>query len=201
MNKQFFMRLFILLLIFFIAKNSLAHKVSVFGYREGNCIKGESYFPDGSPCKGCIVEILDIQGKKLAQTVTNEKGYFKVQTNEKGPIKIKLIAGEGHLAEYEIEGLKESVPKEISENSKFSQNTSKNSSKILDSKIQTSIDKNELNEIIREVVAEETEGIKSMLMDLKKDMNKAKFHEIIGGIGYIFGIWGIIALLKTKNKL
>ena len=43
-------------------------------------------------------------------------------------------------------------------------------------------------------------GIKNLLIEIKKDMDKAKLHEIIGGIGYIFGIWGIIMFLKYKKK-
>ncbi len=185
MNKDWFL-IFSLFLILISVKTASAHKVNVFGYREGNCIIGESYFSDGSPCKKCLIEIYDEQGKKIAQTTTDEKGNFKVLVNEKGPVKIKLIAGEGHLAEYEIEGIKKVSKKVVK---------SKNS------QIQTSISKDELEKIVREVVAEETQGIKSMLMDLKKDMSKAKIHEIIGGIGYIFGIWGIIALLKTRKRL
>jgi len=197
MNKRLCL-LFSLFLILISVKAVLAHKVSVFGYREGNCVIGESYFSDGSPCKKCLVEIYDEQGKKIAQTTTDEKGKFKVLVNEKGSVKIKLIAGEGHLAEYEIEGLKEITEKNQASSQK---EISKKIVKSKNSQIQTSISKDELKKIVREVVTEETECIKSILMDLKKDMNKAKIHEIIGGIGYIFGIWGIIALLKTRKKL
>ena len=197
MNKKLFL-LFSLFLILISVKATLAHKVNVFGYREVNCIIGEAYFSDGSPCKKCLVEIYDKQGKKIAQTTTDERGKFKVLVNEKGSVKIKLIAGEGHLAEYEIEGLKEVTEKNQASSQK---EISKKIVKSKNSQIQTSISKDELKKIVREVVAEETECIKSILMDLKKDMNKAKIHEIIGGIGYIFGIWGIIALLKTRKKL
>jgi len=197
MNKKLFL-LFSLFLILISVKATLAHKVNVFGYREANCIIGEAYFSDGSPCKKCLVEIYDKQGKKIAQTTTDERGKFKVLVNEKGSVKIKLIAGEGHLAEYEIEDLKEVAEKnQIS----FQKEISKKVVKSKNSQIQASISKDELKNIVREVVAKETEGIKSMLMDLKKDMNKTKIHEIISGIGYIFGIWGIIALLKTRKRL
>lgn len=197
MNKKLFL-LFSLFLILISVKATLAHKVNVFGYREGNYIIGEAYFSDGSPCKKCLVEIYDKQGKKIAQTATDERGKFKVLVNEKGSVEIKLIAGEGHLAEYEIEDLKEVAEKnQIS----LQKEISKKVVKSKNSQIQASINKDELKNIVREVVAKETEGIKSMLMDLKKDMNKTKIHEIISGIGYIFGIWGIIALLKTRKRL
>ena len=197
MNKKLFL-LFSLFLILISVKATLAHKVNVFGYREVNCIIGEAYFSDGSSCKKCLVEIYDEQGEKIAQTTTDERGKFKVLVNEKGSVKIKLIAGEGHLAEYEIEDLKEVAEKnQIS----FQKEISKKVVKSKNSQIQASISKDELKNIVREVVAKETEGIKSMLMDLKKDMNKTKIHEIISGIGYIFGIWGIIALLKTRKRL
>ncbi len=196
-------KLYLVITLFFsflMVKTASAHKVSVFGYREGNCIIGESYFSDGSPCKKCLVEIYNSQGKKIAQTKTDEKGDFKVKVNYTGPVKIKLIGGEGHLAEYELEGVKEETQGTTAATSSNQEETTAVSSST-GTPGSVSISKQELKEIVREVVAEETEGIKSMLLDLKKEMDKAKIHDVIGGIGYIFGIWGIIALLRTRKKV
>ncbi len=37
-------------------------------------------------------------------------------------------------------------------------------------------------------------------MDLRKQMDKISIRDIIGGIGYIFGVWAIIMLLKRKKN-
>jgi len=44
------------------------------------------------------------------------------------------------------------------------------------------------------------QGIRSEIMDLRKQMDKINIRDIIGGIGYIFGVWGLIMLIKRKKN-
>ena len=101
--------------MFLFANISFSHKINTFAYREGNQIIGEAYFADGSPCIKCRVEVYNKKGNKIFQTTTDEKGKYNFVLKEKGFFKIKVIAGEGHLAEFELEGIKEPESK-----SKFS---------------------------------------------------------------------------------
>lgn len=189
-----------ILLIF--TKVGFTHKINNFAYREGNQIMGEAYFADGSPCIKCKVEVYNERGTKILETLTDEKGKYNFIINEKGGLKIKVIAGEGHLAEYKLEGLKEEkkeIPKP--EVSKVSQ-TEKMviNSRLSNEEMKLAI-KEAVSEAIKETIKPETEGIKNLLMEIKKDMDKVRLHDIIGGIGYIFGIWGMINFLKfRKNK-
>jgi nickel transport protein len=203
MNKKW---IFIIsfFLIFFLSKPSFAHKVSIFAYREGDKIIGESYFSGGSPCMNCQIVVYDAKGNKIASTTTDKKGNFQVSVKEKGTVIVKVIAGEGHLAEYTVEGISEENTFTESETEAESEEVTTPSeaakSKGNKSKI-SGIDEETLKKIVKEVVAEETAGIKAMLLEFKKDMDKAKIHDIIGGIGYIFGVWGLIALLRTRRKV
>lgn len=195
----------LIVLIAMFVKVSFAHKVSTFAYREGNQIIGEAYFADGSPCINCRVEAYDERETKISDTVTNEKGKYKFVTEYKGPIKIKVIAGEGHLAEFNLEGLKDTSNTE-KQNVTRSKNTTSSKSEVQSSKNVQEISnlnkeevKKAVNEAIRETIKPEIEGIKNLLIEMKKDMEKVKLRDIIGGIGYIFGIWGIILMLKYRK--
>ncbi|WP_353683912.1 hypothetical protein V4D30_08505 [Thermodesulfovibrio sp. 3907-1M] len=44
------------------------------------------------------------------------------------------------------------------------------------------------------------QGLRSELMDLRKQMDKISIRDIIGGIGYIVGVWGIIMFIKRKKN-
>ncbi len=194
----------LILSLFIFAKIGYAHKISTFAYREGNEIKGEAYFGDGSPCIKCRVEFYDEKGNKIGNTTTDKKGKYCFTTNYTGTIKIKVIDGPGHLARFSLEGIKtEEAEMQKEEISTKEKKLSKNPSSSVSQKetmISAKISKEEIKNAVREVLREELGGIESLLMDIRKDMDKARLHDVIGGIGYIFGIWGIVAMLKYRKR-
>jgi nickel transport protein len=179
----------------------LTHKINTFAYREGDQIIGEAYFADGSPCIKCKVEVYSDKGVKILDMATDEKGKFSFNTKEKGSIRIKVIAGEGHLAECKVEGLKNSQASKLLESKIETPKTEENPHhlKLTNEEMKIAI-KEAISEALKETIKPETEGIKNLLMEVKKDMDRAKLHDIIGGIGYIFGIWGMVTILKFRKK-
>ncbi len=147
---------------------SEAHKVNVYAFREGETIKGECYFADGSPCKRAKIELYDRKGRKLDEALTDEKGLFSFRTQEEGRLKIIASAGPGHRAQYELETLEK-----------------------IEEHPQT---------ITNKALEERLQGLENEIRDLRKRMDRLTFRDIIGGIGYIFGLWGVInLLLRRKN--
>jgi nickel transport protein len=197
------MRTFILLMFFlvFFTKMGLTHKINTFAYREGDQIIGEAYFADGSPCIKCKVEVYSDKGVKILDMATDEKGKFSFNTKEKGSIRIKVIAGEGHLAECKVEGLKNPQASKSLESKIETPKTEEATThlKLTNEEMKIAI-KEAVSEALKETIKPETEGIKNLLMEVKKDMDRVKLHDIIGGIGYIFGIWGMVTILKFRKK-
>ena len=55
-------------------------------------------------------------------------------------------------------------------------------------------------EITNKALEERLQGLENEIKDLRKRIDRLTFRDIIGGIGYIFGLWGIInLLLRRKN--
>ena len=81
-------------LVLGLAHPSLAHKVNVYAYAEGDQIKGEGYFPGGDKAQDSLVELLDGQGKLLGSTHTDSKGEFSlaVPAGAMPPLKVVLKA-------------------------------------------------------------------------------------------------------------
>jgi len=176
---------FIQILAIFISATANAHKVSAYAYREGDKVIGECYFVDGSPCKNSVVEIYDSKGKKILQTTTDEKGKFNFKTQETGELKIVIPAGEGHRAEYRIEAVERLAKKEIKKQIK---------------KQTPQINRDEIKQIIDEAMDAKLQGIRNEILDLRKQMDKINIRDIIGGVGYIFGVWGLIMLIKRRKN-
>ena len=79
-----------------------AHKVNVFAYAEGSTIHTESYFPDGRPVEGGIIEVYDQSKNKLLEGKTDREGKFSFTIPKKEDLTIVIIAGMGHKNEYTI---------------------------------------------------------------------------------------------------
>ncbi len=177
------------ILSFFFVQSVLAHKVSTYAYREGDKIKGECYFVDGSPCKKSKVEVYNSRGEKVIETYTDDKGLYLFETPEKGELKIVIMAGESHRAEYKISALKDrEKDKEKKELSKNSENT------------KVTFNKDELRLIVSEAVEKEMAGLREEISLLHKKMDKISLRDIIGGLGYIIGVWAIIMLIKKRKN-
>jgi len=196
MNKTGIIFGILFLMIVGFYNKAFAHRVFVFAYREDNQIIGNSYFSGGTPCMNCQITVYDTHGKKLAETKTNNKGDFKVKINYKGTVIVKVNGGEGHLAEFKVQGL--SQEESIGENS---QSNATNQTSVGSTTTQqiSGVSPQEIKKIVREVVREETAPIKSMLLQLEEEMASAKVHDVLGGIGYIFGVWGLFALIRRRK--
>jgi nickel transport protein len=75
---------------------ALAHKVNIFAYVEGGKIHTESYFPDGKPVEQGGIEILDSQGQKVAEGVTDNEGKCVLPIPKKDDLTIVINATMGH---------------------------------------------------------------------------------------------------------
>lgn len=178
------------LLIFCVfSSQALAHKVNLLVNRQKEVITGESYFADGSPCKKCAIKVYDSKGVKIAETKTDEWGKFILSLSERGELKIVVEAGEGHRAEQKIKALT------------FEKFSEKRKEKIKEKG--ENLEENSLiKQTIEDTIDSKLQNLKTeLLLEIKKEINKIYLKDIIGGIGYIFGIWGIIAILKNRKKV
>ncbi len=182
---------FLTLLLLMPASVAFAHKVNIFAYVEGDTIYTESYFPDGKKIKDGIVEVYDSRGIKLLEGKSDEKGEFNFKPPKKDDLEIVLIASLGHKNSYtlsadELTGIivtekpqePESIESEVKE-----------------------VMQVDLEQIKRIIDSSLDEKLKPIMKQLTKAQQKeVSFIEVVGGIGYIFGIMGIILYFASKKK-
>src|SRR5665648_203931 len=191
-KKLYLILIFIFLIIIMINISAFAHKVNIFAYVEGDKVYTESYFNDGKKCVDSKIEAFDNQGNKLLEGLTDGEGMFSFEIPPgDGDLKLVLTASMGHRAEYiiradelgDIKGLiEENIEEPVSAVSPES----------------SSVDLKEIQSIIEETLDEK---LKPVMREIKNSQeNKISPTEIIGGIGYIIGIFGIVAYFLSRKK-
>ena len=207
-NKLYLILIFIFLIVMVINISVFAHKVIIFAYVEGDRVYTESYFSDGKKCVDSKIEVFDSQGNKLLEGLTDEEGKFSFEIPQEGDLKIVLTASMGHRAEYSIlaDELKEiagSIKEELEE-PVSSERKDESSLGEIDKQKETvspeisSLDLKELQLLIEDVMDKKLEPIMREIKKSKTD--KISLTEIIGGVGYIFGIFGIIAYFLSRKR-
>lgn len=79
-----------------------AHRVNLFAWVEGDTVYVESKFSGGKKVSAGKIIVTDPQGTELLTGTTNENGEFSFKVPQKTDLKIALLAGTGHRAEWTI---------------------------------------------------------------------------------------------------
>ena len=197
-NKPYLILIFIFLIIIMINISAFAHKVNIFAYVEGGKIYTESYFNDGKKCIESKIEVFDNQGNKLLEGLTDKEGMFSFKIPPEdvidGDLKLVLTASMGHRAEYIIRADELGDIKGLIEE-KIEEPVSAVSPEV------SSFDLKEIQSLIEDTLDEKLEPIMREMREIKKSQeDRISPTEIIGGIGYIIGIFGIIAYFLSRKR-
>lgn len=190
-NKLYLISIFMFLIIMVVNIPVFAHKVNIFAYVEGDRVYTESYFNDGKKCIDSKIEVFDKQGDKLLEGLTDEEGEFSFEILQEGDLKIVLTASMGHRAEYSI------LADELRDTAGSNKEELEEPVSVVSPEI-SSLDLKEVQSLIEDVLDKKLEPIMREIKKSKTD--KISPTEIIGGIGYIFGIFGIIAYFLSRKR-
>ena len=182
---------FLILLLLMSAPVAFAHKVNIFAYAEGDTVYTESYFSDGTKVKDGVVEIYDSQGTKLLEGKTDESGEFNFKLPKKDDLKIVLIASMGHKNSYTLSA--DELPDVIvTEKPQEPESIGSEVKEVMQV---------DLEQIKRIIDSSLDEKLKPIMRQLTRAQQKeVSFTEVVGGIGYIFGVMGIILYFASKKK-
>jgi nickel transport protein len=170
-----------------------AHKVNVFAWVEGDTVFVEGYFPGGKKSQDSLVEVFNPAGTKLLEGRTNEKGESSFKIPEQTDLKIVLTASMGHKNDFIVPA---------SDFGEVGSSPSSPSQSFAESAKDSSAHPTDLSQL---------EGMIDRALDRKlapvikliRDTRREGFSvtEIIGGIGYIMGLFGLVMYFKSrKNK-
>lgn len=193
--------LFVALFIFAPLSSVMAHKVRVFAYESGGEIITEAKFNNGRPAKDSnIIVTNNADGAVVLQGLTDNEGSFRFAIPDQAKenrldLNIILDVGEGHKGSWLLSA------------SDYLGGEIETAEAPLEPQPPMSLHKNlpkkdmncaQLEQIIEQVVEKELAPIKRMLAESSEQ--KLKLQDILGGLGYIFGLAGIAAYFNSKKS-
>jgi nickel transport protein len=179
---------------------ALAHRVLVFAYAEGGAIRTESKFIPNTPMRQGKILVLDQKtGKELLTGQTDDQGKFSFKIPaEAAAQRLDLIivaeAAMGHRGEWLLKAdsyLTGAAP------GKTAAPAPAPAPAVPGTKA-ASVDQQALEAALNKALERQLAPIKEMLADLT--IHRTSLTDIIGGIGYILGIFGLGAYFLSKRK-
>ena len=175
-----------------------AHKIKIFAMTEGATVTGYAYAPGGVRLPNNKVTVLGQNNEKLAELTTDAQGNFSFTPKKRSDLHFEMDTGDGHRTSFLIqaEELPTTLPTDKTVAPKQVTKPQPPSTKPVAA---TTPSQDELATMIDLAVAR---NIRPLREQIEAYEQKVRFHDILGGIGYILGLAGIAAYLgagKTKD--
>ncbi|MBW1695242.1 MAG: hypothetical protein JRK26_00430 [Deltaproteobacteria bacterium] len=191
--------LVLLVLSFLLTGTARAHRVSVFAWVEDDMVYTQGKFSGGRKARNATVQVYDSSGNKLLEGKTDANGEFAFKVPMKTEMKIVLLAGAGHRAEWiipmeEFQGDSPiypivSKPKEAEEK------------KVEDAEQQIAhgvLSRADIESIVEKALDKKLKPVLKMLAESRSA--SPSVSDIFAGIGYILGLMGIGAYVHYRRK-
>ncbi len=203
-NKYSIYMMFALLLL--LPSLASAHKASVFAYSDAGQVYAEGYFFDGKPCKGCAISVLADKNESpdmaLFRGKTDNEGVFRFNDPiDTRPLIIKMDAGEGHMAVFTL-GTEEEEAREgtlIPIKGDLLSETTGEPAEECTMDMEDEIEAR-LLERMDARQDEQVAALRAEIRRLQKASERPGLTEVLGGIGYIFGMAGVWMYLQARRR-
>lgn len=178
-----------------------AHKIRTFAYESGGQIITETVFNSGRPAKGAIIKVMTTTDDLVLSGKTDDNGNFSFAIPEKAQeqqldLNIIADAGEGHQGSWLLNAA-DYLPDVTVGNGPASDSiqqtaTVPDNRQPDDPKICM-----ELEQRLETLIVREISPIKRQLAE--QQTQKTSLGDILSGLGYIFGIAGIILYYQSRK--
>jgi len=147
--------------------SATAHGIHVSARVEGHMIRGKAYYHGDSPVRDAKIRALDPSDDEIATTQTDAEGEFSLKAQFRCDHRLLVEVGDGHGAEFLIKASQ--LPGDLP--ARGDKPVSAASSEVSLETI-----RNELSELRNQ---------------LQRHEERIRIQDLLGGIGYIFGIAGV----------
>lgn len=192
--------LIICLITIWFSSSALAHKVRIFAWQEGDTIFTESKFSGGKPAKNvAIFAINPATQQRLYSGNTDENGNFSFLIDGTQPETLEIVVdgGDGHRNSW-THTLESSTPNRVELEKKAPPQTGQIPVSEPSLEQEQTISIEQLTTVLEKVIDQKLGPIKKTLAE-SSDKGPS-LQDILGGIGYIFGLAGIAAYMKSRKQ-
>lgn len=171
---------------------AMAHKVIMAVFPSGNAIEGELGLSNGTMAIAQTIIITDDTGTELGRTQTDENGFFIYTPTQATAHNFYANMGAGHIGRVEmsaldvadIMGVAPSAPTTVATEGPTTTGAAPLSADV----------KGEIAEMIRD-------EIRPLRREIAASREHANVQSILGGIGYILGLFGLGFYIAARRKL
>ena len=170
------------------ATNAWGHGIDLFARVEGTAIKGTMAYADGTPVANRPVRAFAPDGSVIQETTTDEAGHFTMPVTS--PVRHRLVgeAGEGHRGLFTVSEAE--VKLAFGEAGPQGGGTA------------TATEGPTATAAIDQAALEA--AIARQLGPLRDQLHahdqRVRLRDVLGGIGYVFGLAGLYVLWKQRAK-
>ena len=177
-----------------------AHKVIASVFASGDHIEGEVGFSNGDVAVDTLVEIFDGEGNKMGETKTDDEGFFTFMPTQRTVHVFRANLGAGHIAEARMEI--EELPVLGSGASNSAPATAQPaatapSSVAPKSDAAPAVVTDAQRALLADLIHHEINPLRREIAAYKEKNN---LQTILGGIGYILGLFGIGFYIVARRR-
>lgn len=181
-----------------LAGQTSAHRLKVFAASAGDRVEGFAYFPGGDRAQDCTVSVLDADGEPLATLTTDGQGAFVYTPTQACDHVFRASTVEGHAAvftifEHQLPGATVAVNEGL-HRAATAPSTVKNEPFKPQGEGQWGT-----GDLQRAVDVAVAERIRPLREEVELLRNETRMRDVIGGIGYIVGLFGLVALFMRRK--
>jgi len=161
-----------------------AHKLKLFATTEGAAIHGTAYFSGGDKAMRIKGQLLAPDGTLAGEFTTDDEGRFVVEAGTRADYTLSVDAGDGHVATLVVpaDQLPEGLPPGPIPSAP---------------PVASVVTSAAGTDAVEAAVARQIRPLREQL-DAYED--KVRLHDILGGIGTIFGLFGVAAWLSARRR-
>jgi nickel transport protein len=187
----------VLVTLALLAPAARAHRVNVFAWAEGDTVHVEGYFGGGRKARHATVEVFDSTGKRLLQGKTDDRGEFSFTAPEKTDLKIVLDAGAGHRDDVTL------AASDLGEGGGAgTADIQPGSTAVAGDRAPGAACGDEAARRLEALISETLDRKLAPLIGLMRESRGEGpgLTEIVGGIGYIFGLVGVAMYFSNRKR-
>lgn len=172
-----------------------AHRLNVFAFADGASIRGEVYFTGGGPARSVRVVVLGPTGESLGDTVSAADGTFVVEARERVDHRIVADTGDGHQAQYVVRAGE--LPLSLPERTTQSAVGDRPPTAPLAAPAGREVPAAEFEAMVDRAVGRRLGALSERLVALEQTI---RWRDVLGGLGYIFGITGVACYVAARRR-
>ncbi len=168
-----------------------AHLLKVFAWAEGAEIRGYAYTAGGGRASGARITVLGPDGTTLATLPPDDAGEFRYVTKDQGPHRIVADSGDGHRASWTV-GAAESG----AAHGGAAAPPGADAGLPDDPQATATLSDDRLAALVERAVARQVGPLRA---ELQAHAARARLGDVVGGIGFIFGIAGVVLWWRSRR--